>query len=196
MIVYNIDFNSTLRISIITTSLSNQIRQRRSLQAFIFYFTLIEMPYMHWTFLPYFVSVGQPVSFESFLQEPGGGYAKKFIFEKNQEVSFLKDLDDEKSSQFGAMEYVDMYKESNFLAHSMVNMDTRESDMKGSLVWNHHSSYVHLPTWAAEHKGCNWGMKMFDGCSLDSCVRSYQLAYASEIKSIQLYDSVEGPSQR
>ena len=53
-----------------------------------------------------------------------------------------------------------------------------------------------LGTRAAEHKGCNsvsGACKLIDGCSL-SCVRPHlqwhHMAYATEIKSIQLHDSI------
>ena len=29
---------------------------------------------------------------------------------------------------------------------------------------------VNLGTRASEHEGCNWGMQMIDGCSLELCV--------------------------
>ena len=33
-----------------------------------------------------------------------------------------------------------------------------------------------LGTRAAEHKGCNWGMQMIDGCSLELCVATLSVA--------------------
>ena len=58
-----------------------------------------------------------------------------------------------------------------------------------------------LGTRAAEHKGCNWGMQVDWWLQPQlRCVRPqiqwYQLAYATEIKSIQSYDSIEGLSQK
>ena len=57
-----------------------------------------------------------------------------------------------------------------------------------------------LGTRAAEHKGCNWGMQIDWWHAALRCVRPqfqwYQLAYATEMKSIQLHDSIEGLSQK
>ena len=52
-----------------------------------------------------------------------------------------------------------------------------------------------LGTRAAEHKGCNWGMQVnWMMAAALRCVwpqfQWYQLAYATEIKSIQLHDSI------
>ena len=33
-----------------------------------------------------------------------------------------------------------------------------------------------LGTRAAEHKGCNWGMQMIDGCSVELCVATLSVA--------------------
>ena len=33
-----------------------------------------------------------------------------------------------------------------------------------------------LDTRAAEHKGCNWGMQMIDGCSLELCLATLSVA--------------------
>ena len=33
-----------------------------------------------------------------------------------------------------------------------------------------------LSTRTAEHKGCNWGMQMIDGCSLELCVATLSVA--------------------
>ena len=33
-----------------------------------------------------------------------------------------------------------------------------------------------LGTRAADHKGCNWGMQMIDGCSLELCVATLSVA--------------------
>ena len=57
-----------------------------------------------------------------------------------------------------------------------------------------------LVTRAAEDKSCNWGMQV-DWCvAALRCVRPqfqwYQLTYATEIKSMQLYDSIVGLSQK
>ena len=38
------------------------------------------------------------------------------------------------------------------------------------------SRVVNLGTRAAEHQGCNWGMRLIDGCSLELCVATFSVA--------------------
>ena len=51
------------------------------------------------------------------------------------------------------------------------NAQVRPAYTAGSLIWG--------PARSAEHKGCNWGMQMIDGCSLELWVTTLSVAPSS-----------------